>query len=216
MWSSVLLDAVDLSILEYLASIRTPILTAIPIALGVVGTSPVALKLLMILGLGVAAYWRAWRPLVAVVAAVAMARVAAGIAKGLVERPRPPDALVLLGGDGYAFPSTHAAFTSAAAAAFVAVIVWRSPRARRWVTGALAAFVVLVGLSMIYLGAHWATDVLAGWALGVPIGLLSGRLLRPRAGRTGQAGRGGGAPGGEDNDAPAENRGSIGGGGGGI
>jgi undecaprenyl-diphosphatase len=32
---------------------------------------------------------------------------------------------------------------------------------------------------MVYLGAHWFSDVIVGWALGIPLGWLVARLLRP-------------------------------------
>lgn len=104
-----------------------------------------------------------------------------GLLKDLIERPRPPAHLTLLAGGGYALPSTHAAFTPAAVTAMICVTSWRAAKTRRIVSAALSAGLVLIGLSMVYLGSHWAGDVIVGWALGAAIGSAYGLALRPRS-----------------------------------
>jgi membrane-associated phospholipid phosphatase/FMN phosphatase YigB (HAD superfamily) len=87
--------------------------------------------------------------------------------KNLFERPRPPTASSLLSANGYAFPSGHA-MSSATFALALAFIAW--PTRWRWPAAALAAtFALLMGVSRIYLGVHWLTDVLAGWVLAVAV-----------------------------------------------
>ena len=80
----------------------------------------------------------------------------------------------------YSFPSGHA-MAAAAIYGMTATVVGRLvPRLRRaaWLAATLLA--VLIGLSRVYLGAHWATDVLAGFAAGAFV-LLAGiyALARP-------------------------------------
>ncbi|WP_433755067.1 phosphatase PAP2 family protein [Nocardia sp. CA-135398] len=91
--------------------------------------------------------------------------------KQVVRRPRPAGDLTLWPEiHSWAMPSTHAAATSALAMAVFLAVQWRSGRMRRAAGTALATAVVLVGGCMVYLGAHWPTDVLAGWLLGAGIG----------------------------------------------
>ena len=102
----------------------------------------------------------------AVVVGAALVWIGVRIAKSVVDRPRPPHPLVHTSGQSY--PSAHAANSIAWLALAIALTVVIPTRAGRIATitaGALLA--VLVGLSRIYLRAHYASDVLAGEALAV-------------------------------------------------
>ncbi|MET9019658.1 phosphatase PAP2 family protein [Actinopolymorpha sp. NPDC004070] len=103
---------------------------------------------------------------------------AARLLKEFFGRARPPADLALVHITGASMPSTHAALTSAAATAVLVATTWGSTRARRLWTLILAAGCVFVGLCMVYLGGHWPTDVLAGWALGIALGAGAGLLCR--------------------------------------
>jgi undecaprenyl-diphosphatase len=110
--------------------------------------------------------------------------------KELVMRQRPPDPLTTT--DGYSFPSGHT-LNATATYGLLAVIAWRSRLSLVLREVAVAIGVVaplLVGLSRIALGAHWPTDVLAGWlagtafvALGAVLVRLTGAMDRGDAGR---------------------------------
>jgi membrane-associated phospholipid phosphatase len=129
-----------------------------------------------------------WWPPVLLAAAIAAAAGLYTLIKALVGRPRPPPAIWIGHFSGAAFPSGHSA-QSVACYATLAVILGagRSARAKA-VLGIAATLVILVvGASRIYLGAHWLTDVLGGYALGawlvtvvVIVRLTAGPLSLPR------------------------------------
>jgi membrane-associated phospholipid phosphatase len=90
------------------------------------------------------------------------------VVKDLVGRPRPPVPFRLALETNASFPSGHALV---AAAVLGVLAVLAGPRLRgplRALVGAGAVLIVLaIGLSRLYLGVHWASDVLTGWLLGV-------------------------------------------------
>lgn len=99
--------------------------------------------------------------------------VAAGLllttlAKLGFDRPRPD--LVAHGMKVYtrSFPSSHAAMSAIVYLTLGAMLArtWPDRPVRIYVIALAIALTLLVGLSRVYLGVHWPTDVLAGWALG--------------------------------------------------
>jgi len=89
--------------------------------------------------------------------------------KAIVLRPRPDQAMFLIEQDGWSFPSGHA-ITSMF---FFGMAIWlirrnvTNRRTANILTVLLAIPMVLIGVSRVYLGVHYPTDVLAGWCLGV-------------------------------------------------
>ncbi|CAM5541009.1 Phosphatase PAP2 family protein OS=Streptomyces alboniger OX=132473 GN=CP975_07210 PE=4 SV=1 [Streptomyces alboniger] len=120
--------------------------------------------------------WRSWRqhtlrPLLMFGAALLLLNVTVGAAKLGMGRLGPHYATVigsnemLRGGD--IFPSGHTAN---------AVVTWgilaymaSTPMTRRWLSAVSAVVSLSVGLTTVYLGTHWLSDVLLGWAAGLLI-----------------------------------------------
>jgi membrane-associated phospholipid phosphatase len=65
-----------------------------------------------------------------------------------------------------AFPSIHSSSGFAAASAIVAEVQWRNPRATWFVAVPSYALALTPGLSRMYLGQHWASDIVSGAFLG--------------------------------------------------
>jgi membrane protein DedA with SNARE-associated domain/membrane-associated phospholipid phosphatase len=155
------------------------------------GSLLVIVPLLVAVAVALIARRRDWRRVALLVIAVAGAVALYDLVKPVVGRARPPATLWIGNYDGPAFPSGHATQTVAFYAMLAIVLLTgRSFRARAllWVGAALVT--ILVGASRVYLGAHWLTDVLAGYALGAAwVALVvSIRLLTTR--RAGRGGRG--------------------------
>jgi undecaprenyl-diphosphatase len=90
------------------------------------------------------------------------------LVKVLTGRQRPPAALAVQHFAGLAFPSGHATQAAAVWGMLAALLANATSRGSIKVAIWAGALLVtaLVGVSRLYLGAHWLTDVLGGWALG--------------------------------------------------
>jgi len=86
--------------------------------------------------------------------------------KAAVDRPRPAGGLVATGGSS--FPSAHAAYSTFYVWLAVTIVMRLRPGMTRGTLAVVAgiATTALVGLSRVYLGVHYMSDVSAGWALG--------------------------------------------------
>ena len=101
------------------------------------------------------------------VAAFGGAVVVNGLLKLLFHRSRPELSFVHL--DTYSFPSGHAAAAAATftAAAWLLALRHRNTRERVLIALAAAVLIATVGFSRLYLGAHYLSDVLAGFSFGL-------------------------------------------------
>lgn len=102
--------------------------------------------------------------------------------KEIVHRARPPFGTVYLHGQSFSFPSGHALLSMVAYGmlAYALPIVWPRLRPHRiliWCGG--GAMIFLIGVSRVYLGVHYPSDVLAGSLLGALILLGSTSELQP-------------------------------------
>jgi undecaprenyl-diphosphatase len=100
------------------------------------------------------------------------------IIKLLVDRPRPGFTSVTLVADTSSFPSSHAMLSSVVLLLLAAIAAREC--SHRGVIAVLmtcaVGLTVLIGFTRVYLGAHWPSDVLAGWVIGSAWVLLALKL----------------------------------------
>ncbi|TSD63378.1 phosphatase PAP2 family protein [Inquilinus sp. KBS0705] len=109
------------------------------------------------------------------------------VIKSVINRPRPSDTIVriVIKTSQQSFPSGHMLFY-VVFFGFLIVLMYQLegvPKVIRWMVGTISALLILmIPISRIYMGAHWFTDVLGGFLLGLLcLYLLSWLYLRKRA-----------------------------------
>jgi len=147
---------------------RTPVMTGAALVVTATGSGVPVYVLAAVAG------WFTARPgrrprLLGTLAALAALLLGQGVRLLVVisvNRPRPPQGDWAASAGGGSYPSGHTT-TSALVAALICVAARRAlqGRPRALVPAATITWAVLVGLTRIYLGVHWPTDVLAGWLL---------------------------------------------------
>jgi undecaprenyl-diphosphatase len=109
-------------------------------------------------------------------------RFAVDLVKNIVARTRPPalDPEIML--HSWSFPSSHAANATITylALALIASHGKVPPAERRLLLGLAALLALTIGLSRVWLGVHWPSDVLAGWLFGLGWVALTSTLPVPR------------------------------------
>ncbi len=155
----------DGALFTALQQLRTAWVDGLMVSITEVGGLRVGLPVIAAVAL-VLAYKRCWRTLAYWLAAQGVAFLLVAVLKVSVGRTRPSP---IYGGiEQYSFPSAHAA-SAVVLYGFLAYLLvrTRSIRTQLITSAAVASFVVSIGLSRVYLGAHWFSDVLGGLSFGL-------------------------------------------------
>jgi membrane-associated phospholipid phosphatase len=161
------LSSADGPTLRWMVDHRSAPVTLVMVKISNFGGT-LGMTVLTALGVVVLLWRRRFREALVVLVVGAVAGPLVSTYKHLYERQRPPVATQLVAEPSYALPSGHSLSSMAVVGILtvVAIRLLRSPVRRLLVLAAGVTTVVAIGVSRLYLGVHWLTDVLAGWLLG--------------------------------------------------
>lgn len=172
---------VDLSVLAWMQAHDAPGLETLARVVSALGSEVVAVLLVGLVGYFI--YERRYGAAVSLVVTTAGAQLLNDVLKALFARTRPAPVAGYIAAQSFSFPSGHA-MVSAAFYLFLAYLAWQTLHGwpRGLVVGGLVLLILAIGVSRVYLGVHYLTDVLAGYSAGgiwTEAVIVGGRLLRP-------------------------------------
>lgn len=168
---------VDSAILTFLHSIHGTFWDNVFLFLTALGEPLVVASVGLVL-LGLFLYKRWYRGALTLLGGIGGATLANMALKGVFARSRPSIFDPLVVETSYSFPSGHA-MVSSAFVGVVIILLWHTKyRVPAIILGVLATF--SIGLSRVYLGVHYPSDVLAGWCVGLVWAVLTGSIVLNR------------------------------------
>ena len=178
-----LIQSADMHVLVSLYAIRSREVVQICIWVSELGTATTICGLSVCVALALALR-RHFSAVMGLFTTVAASGIGTLLIKGLVARPRPPLSFQAYQEAWWSFPSAHAVM-SLAFYGFLVCLTWyfAARRSFRLLALVLATILVLaIGFARLYLGVHYLSDVIGGYALGAAclwLGVWSMYAVRP-------------------------------------
>ncbi len=163
------LALLDQPALRLALELRSPVPDAVVTGFTFVGGTVIAPVLTLLVTAALVVARRSWTPALVIVPAALGSLLMTVVGKDLFGRSRPPLADAVPPYEySPSFPSGHSlnAIVIAGAVAYVLLLRRRTTAGRVTTIAVAAVYAVGIGLSRIYLGHHWLTDVVAAWVLG--------------------------------------------------
>ena len=162
------LEDLDQPVLEAAIESRTPFWDQVITVYSYLGGPVVAIVATFLAVLGLSLLWKTWTPFLLMLVAGGGSLAMSMTSKGFVGRDRPAQEFAVTPGEpSFSFPSGHALNATIIAGVLAYLLVSRTRSGRVALVAVPLAVVhtLLMGLSRVYLGAHWLTDVVVAWPM---------------------------------------------------
>jgi membrane-associated phospholipid phosphatase len=161
--------SIDLQITKAIQMINFPFFSFLMTVVSWPGFNPQSLIITALIILLIYGFGLQWEAVMAFIAAVFSTAINV-LVKDLIQRPRPAPNLVNVIAilNSYSFPSGHVMFYLGffGFIGFLAFSLLKPSLKRSFILIVLGSLIILIGISRIYLGQHWASDVLGAYLLG--------------------------------------------------
>ncbi len=156
------IQQLDFMLVDWFFSHRTATLNTIALFLSKIGGMPFVL-FFSLLWCFYLAWHKKYHHAVFISLGIGGSIVIGWLLKFAVNRPRPSNLYQLVESYGASFPSAHSLY--AATLACLMILIFQTHPFQRFIVCFAVLWALVMGLSRIYLGVHYPTDVLAGWGM---------------------------------------------------
>ena len=152
----------DLTSVEWMSQHRFAVFNQIAIGLSVLGGMPFVLFLTSLWCLYLA-WYKKYTEIVFISIGIFGSISFAWLLKFTFIRPRPPEIYHLVASYGSSFPSAHSCY--AAALGCLMILIYRQHARHKLITLLAFIWMLSMGISRVYVGVHFPSDVLSGWSI---------------------------------------------------
>ncbi|RKG43604.1 MULTISPECIES: phosphatase PAP2 family protein [Acinetobacter] len=156
------LNVFDLGAVQWMFKHRSHTINSIAIGLSIAGGMPFVLFITTLWCLTMA-WYKKYINIVFISIGIFGSIVLTWVLKYFISRPRPPEMYFLVKTYGDSFPSGHSLY--AATLGCLAMYVYLKHSHHKLICLAMSLWVFVMGISRVYAGAHYPSDVLSGWSI---------------------------------------------------
>ncbi len=153
---------VDINAVEWMSQHRFENLTSVAVLLSMIGGLPAMLSLLTLTCLQ-RFYVKEYKHIILICLGLFGGSAIGWLLKYLFNRARPDQMYQIVNTYGASFPSAHSIYS--AILSCLLIFIFYQHEHKRLIRFFAGTWLILMGMSRVYLGAHFPTDVIAGWSI---------------------------------------------------